>query len=250
MAVEKTKPEEKDKNKNSSPEISLVVKGLMCLGYMFSSSLLTFLNKMIYTKFGLKSPLILFLVQCLWNFMVCSMLMSYKTFVDQKAFTSVEKYGIRITRIDETLGKAKVGCMLACMFLIQVLFGLYSVKLVNIPLFLTFRRCCILATIVVQFAVQGTVPNQTLMLSTTLIVLGSVVAGYESFNTDFFGYFLIWCNNFATAIQTVMTSKYNEDKRVTPFEVNFYFAALGLPLMVFITAQTGDLKILYDIFFN
>jgi putative Mn2+ efflux pump MntP len=81
--------------------------------------------------------------------------MVYKTHFNPKAFAFAEKYGIRITTYPETFGKLKVGLLIGSMSMLSVLFGLYSVKFVNIPLFLTFRRCCILATIIVQYVVAS-----------------------------------------------------------------------------------------------
>jgi hypothetical protein len=37
---------------------------------------------------------------------------------------------------------------------------------------------------------------------------------------------------------------------VTPFEINFFFASIGLPLMSAITIYNGDINVLYDVFFN
>ena len=77
--------------------------------------------------------------------------MGYKTYLSPKAFVWAEKYGIKITTYDETftLQKAKVGLTVGAVTIVNVIFGLYSVKLVNIPLFLTFRRCAILATLII-----------------------------------------------------------------------------------------------------
>ena len=64
----------------SSPqdEISTLLKALIALSYMFSSSFLTFVNKYIYEKYQFKEPKILFLVQCCWNVTVCLAMMTYK----------------------------------------------------------------------------------------------------------------------------------------------------------------------------
>lgn len=86
-------------------------------------------------------------------------LMAYKTFINTKAFAWTEKLGIRITTLDETFGKFKLGLMIGSMNIVSVLYGLFSVKYVSIPLFLTFRRCAILATLIVEFVVKGETPN-------------------------------------------------------------------------------------------
>ena len=65
---------------------------------------------------------------------------------------------------------------------------------------------------------------------------GALVAGYETLDDDMWGYFLIMCNNFATAIVNVVASVYNEKKVVNAFDLNFYFALIGLPLTLAITS--------------
>ena len=80
------------------------------------------------------------------------------------------------------------------------------------------------------------------------MVTGAIIAGYETLSADFLGYVLIWANNFCSAIQYVITSKFNNDKKVTAFEINFFFACIGLPLMFCITSTNGDIWVLYDIF--
>jgi len=154
-----------------------------------------------------------------------------------------------ITSLKETLSpqKAKLGLSIGAMAIVQVCFGLYSVKLVSIPLFLTFRRCSILSTIIVQYLAQGIIPDYMLCTCATIIVSGGLVAGWESLGADYFGYLLIWGNNFSQGIQNVYTSKYNAKKQVAAFEINFFFACIGLPLMLSLCVLYGDLEIISDI---
>ena len=184
-------------SKQKEEPIGMAVQVSVCLCYMFASSCLTTVNKSLYEKFNFSSPLNLFLVQCFCNVCTCLSLMTYKSFVDPSAFQSYERMGLRITTLGETFGKCQNGFIIGSLNIVTVLFGLFSVKHVNIPLFLTFRRCAILATIIVTFALKGEGPSNTLALSAFIMVSGSILAGYESFDDDAFGYMLIWGNNFA-----------------------------------------------------
>ena len=85
------------------------------------------------------------------------------------------------------------------------------------------------------------IPGKVLSSCTGLMLLGSIIAGYESLDSNVLGYALIWCNNFCTAFQNVVSSKYNKDKLITAFEINFYFAAIGLPLTLGICYYTGEI---------
>jgi hypothetical protein len=44
--------------------------------------------------------------------------MSYKTFVDKKAFSSLEPFGLQISTLPEVANKASVGLMLGAMTIV------------------------------------------------------------------------------------------------------------------------------------
>lgn len=176
--------------------------------------------------------------------------MIYKTYINPKGFLSAEKIGLRITTLGETFGKISSGLFIGGLNIFTVLFGLYAVKNVNVPIFLCFRRCAILCTIIVEFIVRRALPGMTKGFCSLLIVVGAMIAGWDGFNNDSFGYFLVICNNFSQSIYTVFTSKFNADKRITAFEINFFFALLGLPICMIVTSYQGDADYLYNLFFN
>lgn len=79
--------------------------------------------------------------------------------ISYKAFDFLEAYGIKLSSLSEVIGKMKAGVIISSMRIVEVLFGLYSVKAVNIPLFLTLRRCSMLTTILVDFGFAGKKPT-------------------------------------------------------------------------------------------
>eukprot|EP00347_Sterkiella_histriomuscorum_P007637 403348152 len=208
--------------------------------------MLTFINKSIYVKFGFQSPLDLFLTQCICNVVICSSLMFYKE-LNPTSFKFFDQIGMKIPPMSESLQKIGIGCQLGLVNLITVFFGLYAVKNVNIPMFLTFRRCSILTTVICNFFILRTIPDLNLSLTLLLSVVGSCVAGWESLDTQWFGYFLVWMNNLSQSIYNVYVSKVNKEKKVLPFEINFFFACCGLPLALIYTYQTGEIHQLTDI---
>lgn len=104
---------------------------------------------------------------------------------------------MRVSPLTESISKWKLGMRIGFMNLITVAFGIYSVKYVSIPLFLTFRRGSLLTTFLISYIVNKKAPDSRTYLKLTLVVLGSLVAGYDTFNRDWFGYFLIWMNNIS-----------------------------------------------------
>jgi len=126
---------------------------------MMASAGLTIVNKSLYNKFGFKNPMNLFFCQCIVNFAICMTLMSWKTFISPNGFKKLEDLGFRITTFNETFQKLSMGFRVGAMYNTTILFGIYAVKLIPIPMFLTFRRCAIISTVIVQYVLENTIPN-------------------------------------------------------------------------------------------
>lgn len=73
-----------------------------------------------------------------------------------------------------------------------------------------------------------------------MISLGAIIAGYESLSDDYLGFLLIWANNFSQAFYNVVVEKYNADKKISPFEINFFFALAGFPTCLAITLYNNE----------
>lgn len=104
---------------------------------------------------------------------------------------------MRVSPIDESVSKWKLGIKLGLLNLITVAYGIYSVKYVSIPLFLTFRRCTLLTTFLVNYIINRNPPTGKTYLRLSLVTTGAIVAGMETFDRDYYGYFLIWMNNIS-----------------------------------------------------
>ena len=62
-------------------------------------------------------------------------MMLYKEF-NPNSFQILASIGMRVPKISEAMGNLNMGLKMGLSNLVSVLFGLYSVKLVNIPLYL------------------------------------------------------------------------------------------------------------------
>lgn len=99
--------------------------------------------------------------------------------------------------------------------------------------------------------ILGQKPRKSLMVATLLVVAGGVLAGIENLEADFIGIILVWLNNFAEASYNIAVMKLNDKKQLTPFEINFYFAVIGMFFTLFYTvAITGEFWELVDAYRN
>ena len=126
-------------------------------------------------------------------------LMGYKTSNDN-AFAGAKKFGLTFTTYKDTFSKMGTGVKIGSVCFVTVIFGLYAVKNVNVPMFLTMRRCCIFSTLIVNYFIAGTVPKTVEIGCTSLLLLGALVAGYETLDSDMFGYAMVWGNNICQSI--------------------------------------------------
>jgi len=165
---------------------------------MSVSQVLTIVNKFIYSTYGFKSPLNLLMLQCICNLIICATLMMYKTYINPKAYEFLEKFGIKIGDFHTVITplKGKIGMQIGCMNIGMVLLGLYALKFVNIPLLLTNRRCAIVATIIMQYLLESKIPDRKLVIAATLLLIGALIAGYESLDANIVGYLFVWAQNF------------------------------------------------------
>ena len=158
-----------------------------------------------------------------------------------QAFMFFERVGMRIPAFSECRTKFSIGSKMGLANLTAVIFGLYSVKLVNIPMFLTFRRCSLLTTVIMNYLVNRVYPNKALSITLFLSTAGALIAGWDSLNAQWFGYILVWGNNVAQSLYNTYVSKVNAEKKVLAFEINFYFALCGFPIALLFTVASGEI---------
>ena len=61
-----------------------------------------------------------------------------------------------------------------------------------------------------------------------MLTIGAILVGTETCSVELFGIVLTWVFNFSQCIQSNYTAKLNQNNVVSPFEINFFFAIVGL----------------------
>ena len=162
--------------------------------------------------------------------------------MNSNIFTRIEKnLGLKLSTFGELQNKVRPGTIISGVKVVNVILGFYSLKELNIPIWLTVRRCTIFYTILIDYLYASRAPTKQLMTAASLIILGALIAGYEDFHIDYRGYFLASLNNITSAFVYVATSVYDEKKVVNAFDLNFFFSVIGFPVTLVITVYNGDL---------
>jgi solute carrier family 35 len=131
---------------------------------------------------------------------------------------------------------------LGLLFVLNIAVGWWGLAIVNVPMFLAIRRTTTVMTMAVEFAMLGTVPSSQTRLAVCVIMLGTIVAGWESFNSDYKGYLFTLMNNAITAIQLNFAKHFRDRHKVEGFGLVFYNSLTALPLSLFLAWVSGEFE--------
>lgn len=96
---------------------------------------------------------------------------------------------------------------MACTYVVNISIGLLALQLVNVPMFFALRRLVAPIIIGYEYIMMGKQSDRDVTLSVGVIVLGAIVAGWDSLSADMFGYALTMINNVLTAAASVMVRR-------------------------------------------
>ena len=83
--------------------------------------------------------------------------------------------------------------------------------------FVVIRRCVALSTIIVLYFQDGDKPVNSIKLSTFVLVLGAVVAAWESLATNTAGIGLAVACNFSQALSNASSKKLSKENMIKQF---------------------------------
>lgn len=143
--------------------------------------------------------------------------------------------------------KAKVGFYLCSMRIVDVVLVLYLLKTVNIPLYTVIKRCCIVSTVIMDYLFNGKLPSRELLTACFFVSTGGLIASHDALDGTYWEYALVFVSCFTTSGISIVTELYNDRKIVNIFDINFYFALIGLPVCFAFTWSNGEFNDLYSI---
>ncbi len=123
------------------------------------SSLATYSQKRIYkdfTKFS--SPLAMLWFQCVINLALGSVLLTMKA-RKSKLLAWFEQKSALVVPTAEQLPQKKLALITGLTSFSTIIFGIVAVKNVNIPMFLAFRRCALVTTVLLMWLHTSQKPN-------------------------------------------------------------------------------------------
>lgn len=138
----------------------------------------------------------------------------------------------------------RMGATVGVLYVCNVGAGLIGLQMVNIPMFFCIRRLVTPTVLVYEYLTLGKVAEPSIQAAVACIMLGTIVAGWDTFNSDILGYSITLLNNFLTAAATVAQKQFNEATHAGAFGVLYYNACTAAPLSAALAVLTGELYML------
>lgn len=97
-------------------------------------------------------------------------------------------------------------------------------------MFLAIRRTAAAFVLAGEVLILHVAPSPLASTGIAIIVLGTLIAGYETFNTDYVGYLFTLGNNVVTAVQLSFAKRFRNETGVNGFGLVFYNGITALPI--------------------
>ena len=199
---------------------------IVCLLYGVFSFFVSFTTKKLQVYYGEVSPINVMMCHCFGG-VVISLTLIIAQETRQSEIPVLKQMGIVVPRLQTIYDHRWLGLQTGLIGLVPVTFGAFCWKCTSIPLYLAYRRCGLLSSVIVMYFWAGEKPSMGVSKSTALVVTGAVTAVGEDLDTNIQGFVRVWAYNFSQSFQNVYLSKLNKDKIMVPFEFNFFYACIG-----------------------
>ena len=242
---DKKEPKERKEEplvRKDAPYINLgccKIKVSMLFAYIYAicSTLLTLLNKIIFSKYKFKFNFIFLLqqqIQCMILFTVGS---GFKTFQDLAGEISFDDfYKLRFQYISFTV-----------VFIINSLSSFYGLQLVtNTPMFLNLRKLSVVMTFVVDLIIYKKTKSTVDALSMIFIVSGSLITGADKFTVDYLGYLAVFINNTLSLIYSKFSEEFRNKYHVSNLKLLVYNSVIVFPILFILIFVSGEYKRFVD----
>ena len=140
--------------------------------------------------------------------------------------------GIQVPHFHVIRRNIKLGLKAGLVGLVPVTIGNFCLNYTSIPLYLAFRKCALLSSVMVMYFWAGDKPSKGVLFSTGIVTVGALIAACEDFSGNVVGFVFVWVYNFSQSYQNVYISVLNKDNILTPFEFNFFGVCIGLVVTV------------------
>jgi len=140
----------------------------------------------------------------------------------------------------------KASFVVGALYVANLAVGWYGLALVDVPMFLAIRRTTTILVMIVEFMMLGTVPSGQVRMAVGVLMLGTVVAAWDTFNDDFRGYMFTIGNNVITAFQSTAAKRFSKQQNIKGFGLVLYNSITAVPLSLLLAGLQGEFAYAYN----
>ena len=217
---------------------------LSIASYCLSSILMTVTNKLVLSSYNFKLNFLLLAIQSL----VCVVLLEFFTFL---GLTKHKKF---------SKSDAKSWFIVSLMLVLMIYSGSKAIQYLPIPLFTVFKNMTIIAiAFSEQFFLKGPKVTGWMLCSFSLIVLSSIVSGWDDLSSPsanigliVLGYSWMFFNCVSTCLFTLLMKSQIKRVNFKDFDTVFYNNLLAVPVLtlLFLYVELDELFVLLDKYSN
>lgn len=199
----------------------------VCVFYGVTSLTLSLINKALLSAYSFNCYFLLLGCQMATQLFICALSRDHFNNVFQ-----VPKYDRSIH-----VSSLKMGAM----YVLNVVAGLIGLQMVNVPMFFCIRRLVSPTILFYEYFALGKVADFDIRVAIGFIMVGTIVAGWETLDSHIVGYIITMFNNICTAATTVMQKQFSERHRMTAVGTLYYNAMTAAPLAFVLAIVNGEI---------
>ena len=168
---------------------------LTCLIYGVLSFTTSFINKKLQVNYGSVSALNLMMGNCIVGLVLSIGMIALEEL--SPGFFKMTRTGIQVPHFHVIQRNVKLGLKAGLVGLVPVTIGNFCLNYTSIPLYLAFRKCALLSSVIVMYLWAGDRPSKGVFLSTGIVTVGALIAACENLNDNILGFVFVWTYNFS-----------------------------------------------------
>jgi len=210
----------------------------VCVFYGVTSLALGLLNKALLSSYDFKCIFLLLSAQMLLQVILCTVSRDYM------------RNPAGIPHYDKSVHYESL--VLGFTYVANVAVGLVGLSMTTVPLFFCIRRLVSPIILIYEYVWLSKVAEPNIQVAVGTIVVGTIIAGWDTLSSDIVGYSVTFLNNLCTAASSVSQKTFCDKTKLGALGTLYYTSLTALPLSILMALVFGEVEALmaYEHLYN
>jgi hypothetical protein len=127
-------------------------------------------------------------------------------------------------------------------YVANVAAGLVGLSMVNVPMFFCIRRLVSPTILLYEYVFLRRVAEPSVQGAVGVIMLGTLIAGWDTLQADLVGYGVTFLNNLCSAFSSVAQKQFSDATKLGALGTLYYTSLTALPLSLALAVAKGELQ--------